>query len=336
MLRTCPTCGAYYADLSLAFCFDDGTPLVAVDPVSEKWSEGERVVKQKEQALRKEVRRLKWRRILTSAMTVSMVTIVVCVVALNGVFYFKPSVFPTPLAIATSTPSPTPTRTQTPAPSQTPTPSPTPPTSPTPAPSPTPTPVVVYTLSGRVMVSGHPRGGIKIMLNGEKTASTTTDSNGRYIFSALPSGGSYTITPAESGMNFTPARRSFKRLAHDASTDFLAAIKDPPAGCPTEKSEAEAIIAKYGLGWQPQAEIPSNHNQINTPIGPRPRRPEGTPPQSKYAFAFKSCTAVAVTVKYVWKVARDQSGGPGGARETTKRFDCAKTARSWQCKQTHF
>lgn len=143
MLRACPKCGDYYADASLAFCLSDGTPLVSVDPHSESWSEGARVVEAKEQALKRQQRKLKWRRVLMSMMTILMVIMVVCVVVVNSYIYLKPKQEqtalnkPSTLAPVDSidpnipdwpvpSPSPRPTATLKPSPTPTPTPSPTP------------------------------------------------------------------------------------------------------------------------------------------------------------------------------------------------------------------
>lgn len=91
MIRICPKCGDYYADDSLAFCRADGTPLVNVDPTSENWSEGNRVIQEQTKTLRKRARRLKWRRILTMSMSMTIITMVVSVVALNTREYLKPN-----------------------------------------------------------------------------------------------------------------------------------------------------------------------------------------------------------------------------------------------------
>jgi hypothetical protein len=111
MIRTCPKCGDYYADDLLAFCLVDGTPLEDVVPLSENWSEGVRVIEEKEQALRKQKRRLKWHRILLRSMTLLIAVMVVCVVVVNGILYLKPrpeeeqaSVQPSPQIV---TPAPT-------------------------------------------------------------------------------------------------------------------------------------------------------------------------------------------------------------------------------------
>jgi hypothetical protein len=104
----CPKCGDYYADAGLAFCLADGTPLIGVDPASEVWSEGTRVIEEKANALRKQKRKLKWRRILLSAMTMLVATLVVIVVAVNSYIYLKPKPEENVLP-KTPTPTPTPT-----------------------------------------------------------------------------------------------------------------------------------------------------------------------------------------------------------------------------------
>lgn len=101
MLRLCPKCGAYSADDSLVFCLADGTPLVDLEPGDEKWREGSRVISEQQSFLEKQRRKLKWRRILLTTTTMLVLVVVVSVVTLNGVFHFKPSLFPVP------SPSPT-------------------------------------------------------------------------------------------------------------------------------------------------------------------------------------------------------------------------------------
>ncbi|MGZ8844175.1 MAG: hypothetical protein ACXW18_10970, partial [Pyrinomonadaceae bacterium] len=75
MMLLCPKCGDYYADDSLAFCLADGTPLVSVEANSERWTEGYRIIEQKEKALKKRKRRLTWRRV-SSVMTMLIITMV--------------------------------------------------------------------------------------------------------------------------------------------------------------------------------------------------------------------------------------------------------------------
>jgi hypothetical protein len=77
MIRTCSKCGAYYADAQLAFCLADGTPLVDVDPGSEKWNEGSRSILEKANTLRRQRRRRWWQRIAWGAMTMVLMALVV-------------------------------------------------------------------------------------------------------------------------------------------------------------------------------------------------------------------------------------------------------------------
>jgi cytoskeletal protein RodZ len=90
MMRLCPKCGDYYADAALAFCLSDGAPLASVEPSSESWSEGARVIEEKENALKRQTRKLKWRRVALRAMTMALAVMVVCVVAVNSWIYLRP------------------------------------------------------------------------------------------------------------------------------------------------------------------------------------------------------------------------------------------------------
>lgn len=93
----CAKCGDYYADGSSAFCLADGTPLISVDASSERWSDGSRIIEQKEHALRKQKRRQRWWRV-SSVMTMLVVTMVVYGVVAKKYVYLIPaaSLSPTP------------------------------------------------------------------------------------------------------------------------------------------------------------------------------------------------------------------------------------------------
>ncbi|HYJ88237.1 MAG TPA: hypothetical protein VEW46_19385 [Pyrinomonadaceae bacterium] len=180
MLRICLKCGAYSADHTLTFCLVDGMPLVRVIPGTKNWSHGTRVVEENEKALKKEKRRLKWRRVLVRAMMTLITTTVVCLVAVSSLKITTTpapertqalvpnpsqtpalviSIMPTPRA--TSTPTPTPTATATPTPTRsrtlnfTATPTPTP--IPTPTPTPSPTPRLQATPSPTVVITPTPK-----------------------------------------------------------------------------------------------------------------------------------------------------------------------------------
>ncbi len=104
----CPRCGDYYADGSLAFCLADGTPLMSVNPGSERWSEGARIIEQKENALRKQKRRSKWRRV-SSLTTILIVTMIVYGVVAKRYVFLIPAVSPSPTPRIETKQTPTPT-----------------------------------------------------------------------------------------------------------------------------------------------------------------------------------------------------------------------------------
>ena len=182
-MRLCPKCSAYYADGVTAFCLVDGMPLVSVDPGSDNWTEGTRVIEEKETALKKRQRKLRWRWIVMTAMTALILTMVVV----------------SSVTVETTAP---------------------PCASPPPCPSPSPPPLV-YKISGRVTSNDKPLGGVGLTLKGPAIASTTTDANGNYVFSNLPEGSSYTVTPARGTMEFTPPSLPINSLRKDESADFI-------------------------------------------------------------------------------------------------------------------
>ncbi len=154
MIRTCPKCGDYYADNLLAFCLTDGTPLVNVNPLSESWSEGVRVVEEKENALRKQKRGRKWRRVVLSTVTMLIATMVVCVVAVNSYLYLKPE--PDEVALAEPQPPATAPAALRPTVNTKPKATPVKAKLTTPAPAPTPTPTPRHTASPAPTLSQTP------------------------------------------------------------------------------------------------------------------------------------------------------------------------------------
>ncbi|MGO9211040.1 MAG: N,N-dimethylformamidase beta subunit family domain-containing protein [Terriglobales bacterium] len=64
---------------------------------------------------------------------------------------------------------------------------------------------VTYTLSGTI--SGAGGNGATVNLSGAATATTTADASGNYTFSGLTNG-AYTVTPSNTGFNFTPASQT--------------------------------------------------------------------------------------------------------------------------------
>jgi hypothetical protein len=81
-----------------------------------------------------------------------------------------------------------------------------------------------YRISGRVATSaGAAVGGVRVVLSGGASATTTTDSFGNYAFTGLAGGRNYTVTPSLSGYAFTPASRSYSALAANQVANFTAA-----------------------------------------------------------------------------------------------------------------
>jgi hypothetical protein len=327
MMRVCPKCGDYYADASLAFCLSDGAPLISVSPTSERWSEGARVIEEKAKALKKEKRKLKWRRMIVSMMAIA--TLVVMVVAINSFIYVESSREENVVALP-STPETAPAEPVGPiTPSTTGATSPTLPTNSTPTVTPTPTPV--YKISGRVTDGSKALGSINITLGGAKTATTTTDANGNYTFKQLPAGGNYTITAASAKIVFKPPSRSIKNLTRDESANFVGAEQPAQPGCSVadNSTEEKAISDKYRKEWQRVIKgVQPKIIAEKMPAGARPR-PAGVPsPQSRlgtieFKISFpKACTAtVTASVNLI------------GTMEVVpvRKFLCKKTSETWRC-----
>ncbi|HEY0169920.1 MAG TPA: carboxypeptidase-like regulatory domain-containing protein [Pyrinomonadaceae bacterium] len=355
MIRTCPRCGDFYAGDALAFCTADGTPLVDVATPGEGWSEGARVVEEKTKALRKRERRLRWRRWMWSAVTTLLVTLVVCVLAVNVYIYLGPKQKDVALV-----------------PSSTPTPTPTPTPSPTPSPTPTPTPTPVYIISGRVTVGDAFLSGVNVMLDGAKSSSTKTDSHGRYSFGGLPEGGSYTVTPDGAPTTFTPRSHSVKNLARDVSADF-AGTAPPECVFADEVREEQNIKEEFADSWlklirgerekviaehtpprdsNDNRRAPLSDNRLALP--PDNRR---TPPSEngrvrpspdrrapvlrnnatlveplQYEIRFPGTCRASVTVTYEWRVRHNVNGRwedvPVAGR---RRIECKKDEVTWRC-----
>ena len=80
-----------------------------------------------------------------------------------------------------------------------------------------------YGITGRVAKSdGTAVYGVTVSLAGSKTAATTTDSNGNYKFTGLPSGGDYTVTPSKTDYSFGPTARTLSALGSDRTASFTA------------------------------------------------------------------------------------------------------------------
>ena len=81
-----------------------------------------------------------------------------------------------------------------------------------------------FSVGGRVTdTANNPVAGLSVSLSGGKTGATTTDSGGNFLFTDLPRGGNYTVTPARLvGYTYNPAARNFGNLTSDAVTSIVA------------------------------------------------------------------------------------------------------------------
>jgi cytoskeletal protein RodZ len=375
-LRTCPKCSAYYEDELLAFCLVDGMPLIGVAPGSESWSKGTRVIEEKTKASIKQQRRLKWRRIVLSAMTTLMLTMVVARSFTVEIIPAKtvpalaaaPSPSPSPAfsALLTTSESPSPTKaedtspiktestslgktdntspakTEDTSPSKTEDTSPTKTedTSPTEDESPTKTetllPTPIYKISGRVIYSGQPLGGVKITLEGSKLTSTTTDANGNYTFSDLRAGGDYTITP-KAKVELTPPNRSFNNLTHDESANFsgVGKVDSPvPQGCSDDdkRNESNAISDRLSAGWR--RKIANERAGVIAESVPDGMKGEVRPTEIEYHSAFpRGCKMAVVTLTYDWLISMSSPTAPAKTLRLPKNkvFPCYKVFGLWTC-----
>lgn len=320
MIRTCPKCGDYYADDSLAFCLTDGAPLLGVEQFSEKWREGSRVLEEKQRRLRKQQRRLKRRRVLTSMTTMLIATMVLCVVAINGLIYLKPEreralltsplkppntpdelptlastsstpdetpgeTRPSPSPTLSAVPTPTPKRTAT---GETSTPSPSPLPSPSPSVSPSPSPVLTH-------------------------------------------------TPSPSPPLVTEVKHDDSPAPDGRGTPVLVITQEAPPSCSDadKAREREFILQRFGDGWRRRIE--GERRQIVHQNGPRQNGQtdvetvELSLSAIEYTSTFlKGCSAATFTARYYWRVGASLTGqGATIARE--KRFICARISGVWFC-----
>ncbi|HEX3250202.1 MAG TPA: carboxypeptidase regulatory-like domain-containing protein, partial [Pyrinomonadaceae bacterium] len=83
--------------------------------------------------------------------------------------------------------------------------------------------------SAKFAISGHiadranvPVAGVKVTLSGSQSVSTTTDSNGNYDFTNLPTSGRYVITPSKDNFIFESPSRTFITPSSDQTANFTA------------------------------------------------------------------------------------------------------------------
>ena len=77
-------------------------------------------------------------------------------------------------------------------------------------------------IGGRVVnASGAPLAGVAVSLSGSQSASTVTDSAGRFLFTRASVSGTHTLTPSAAGVTFEPQSRTFASPQSDRSAVFI-------------------------------------------------------------------------------------------------------------------
>jgi hypothetical protein len=77
-------------------------------------------------------------------------------------------------------------------------------------------------ISGRVVdANGLGISGVNVTLSGSQAASASTDANGKFIFNFVGIDGTHTVTPAKSGLSFSPANRTFANPTWNKSATFI-------------------------------------------------------------------------------------------------------------------
>jgi Carboxypeptidase regulatory-like domain/Pectate lyase superfamily protein len=85
-----------------------------------------------------------------------------------------------------------------------------------------------YEISGRVLeAGGNPVSGVTVTLSGSHNAIVNTAADGNYLFTNLPAGGDFTVTPAKSGHTFGPMSVNHNNLSEDQIANFIVTGTSP-------------------------------------------------------------------------------------------------------------
>ncbi|HEV3467954.1 MAG TPA: carboxypeptidase regulatory-like domain-containing protein [Pyrinomonadaceae bacterium] len=77
-------------------------------------------------------------------------------------------------------------------------------------------------IRGRVVDgAGNPVAGVRVALTGSQRAAAETDALGRFTFNFVSTAGTHTVTPARTGLSFTPASRTFAAPTWNQSATFV-------------------------------------------------------------------------------------------------------------------
>jgi len=90
-------------------------------------------------------------------------------------------------------------------------------------------PSAKFAISGRIVDEQNVAvAGVKVTLSGSQSVTTTTDSDGNYAFSNLPTSGRYVITPSKDDYVFDATSETFVTPGEDQVADFTASKPRPP------------------------------------------------------------------------------------------------------------
>jgi hypothetical protein len=319
MMRLCPKCGDYYADGSLAFCLVDGTPLVNVNSLSERWSEGARVLEGKENALRKQKRRLKGRRVLMTAMTMLITTLVVCVVAINSFIYLKPK----PEEVVVVKPL---TQTSEPAePSGSILPSTPDDSAPTPD---TTTPITTPTTSASPR-----RKDANVHTNVNTNVNTNTNTNANISTSTGINTNTNVNTHVNVNSNTNTNSNANTNTGINVNINTNSDTRPTVCSDADKSREREIIIKRFGDRWR--RNIEGERSKViatNAPAGID--NAEASLGTIEYQITFlEACLPGFVKARYVWQIRTNINGTIRMATVAKeKRFTCMKLGGVWFCR----
>ncbi len=101
----------------------------------------------------------------------------------------------------------------------------------------------LHSISGRVTDGSSNGVSVTVSLSGSRSETRNTDSNGNYSFTGLAAGGTYTVTPAHPGYNFSPPSITISNLSSDQGANFVAT-----SNAPTGANSVGFAQASYQLG----------------------------------------------------------------------------------------
>jgi hypothetical protein len=123
---------------------------------------------------------------------------------------------------------------------------------------------ISHTIAGHVGTStGKPIAGAVVTVSGDASATTHSDANGNYSFSALPSAGNYTIAVSRQNYTFDPSSRTFSNLRSDQICDFIGvAVKYTISGT-VRRPEGTVLPG----AWVSVSDGSITHGKVTDPAG---------------------------------------------------------------------